>query len=279
VEDNEIERGHILAAIGDGDVRTTSVGTGADALKALRSERFDCLVLDLGLPDMSGLDLLETIKREINPEGLRVVVYTGRDLTPQERDRLEEMAETTILKDVRSMEHLVDKTALFLHRVEANLRPATRRMLHQGQLADPDLAGKKVLIVDDDIRNIFALSSKLERWELVVMRAEDGRQALELLRRTPDVDLVLMDVMMPELDGYETMRAIREDDRFRTLPIIALTAKAMKEDRQKCIEAGASDYLAKPVSSDQLQSMLRVWLHRHADPVDELGDMERPVNP
>ena len=269
VEDNDLERANIVAAIGDGDVRTTAVATAAEALEALRAEPFDCLVLDLGLPDMGGLELLELVKREINPQGLRVVVYTGRDLTPEEQAQLDVMAETTIVKDVRSMEHLVDKTALFLHRVEASLRPETRQMLHQGQQVDPDLAGKRVLIVDDDLRNIFALTSKLERWEILVLRAENGKQALDLLMRTPDVDLVLMDIMMPEMDGYETMRAIREDDRFRTLPIIALTAKAMKEDRQKCIEAGASDYLAKPVSSEQLLSMLRVWLYRTKDQGDE----------
>jgi CheY-like chemotaxis protein len=189
------------------------------------------------------------------------------------------MAESTIVKDVRSLEHLVDKTTLFLHRVEAGLRPESRKMLHQVQLTDPDLAGKKVLIVDDDLRNIFALTSKLERWELVVLRAENGRQALELLDRTPDVDLVLMDIMMPEMDGYETMRVIRGREGFRSLPIVALTAKAMKEDRQKCIEAGASDYLAKPVGSEQLLSTLRVWLQRRAERVDEYGDLERSEAP
>ena len=265
VEDNELERGNIVGAVGAGDIQVTAVGTGAEALEALRAGPFDCMVLDLGLPDVAGLDLLETIKRDVNPRDLRVIVYTGRDLTPQERDRLEEMAETTIVKDVRSLEHLVDKTALFLHRVEANLAPATKQMLHQGQQADPSLAGRKVLIVDDDARNIFALTSMLERWELVVLRAENGGLALDLLQRTPGVDLVLMDIMMPVMDGYETMRAIRAIERFRPLPIIALTAKAMKEDRMKCIEAGASDYLSKPVGSDQLLSMLRVWLHRQAD--------------
>ena len=269
IEDNEIERHNIVAAIGEGDVKTTAVGTAAEALEAVRTQRFDCLVLDLGLPDMSGLELLETIKRDVDTQGLRVVVYTGRDLTTEEKSRLEEMSETTIVKDVRSLEHLVDKTALFLHRVEADLRPATRQMLHQVQAVDPELTGKTILIVDDDLRNIFALTSKLERWEMVVLRAENGRQALELLQRTPGIDAVLMDIMMPEMDGYETMRAIREIDQFLNLPIIALTAKAMKEDRQKCLEAGASDYLAKPVSSEQLLSTLRVWLQRRTGQVPE----------
>ena len=271
VEDNEIERGNIVAAIGDGDVQTTAVGTAAEAIEALRAGPFDCLVLDLGLPDMTGLDLLELLKREISPQGLRVVVHTARDLTAEEQARLDILAETIIIKDVRSMEHLVDKTALFLHRVEAKLRPATRQMLHQGQQVEPELAGKKVLIVDDDLRNIFALTSKLERWDLTVLRAENGRLALDLLLDTPGINLVFMDIMMPEMDGYETMRAIRGHGRFRSLPIIALTAKAMREDRQKCIEAGASDYLAKPVSGDQLLSMLRVWLFRQRDPADFEG--------
>ena len=278
VEDNDLERANIVAAIGDGDVQTTAVGTAAEALEALRAEAFDCLVLDLGLPDMGGLELLETDQARDQPPGAPGRrLHRRRDLTPEEQARLDVLAETTIVKDVRSMEHLVDKTALFLHRVEAKLRPATRQMLHQGQQVDPDLAGKRVLIVDDDLRNIFALTSKLERWELVVLRAENGRQALDLLTRTPDVDLVLMDIMMPEMDGYETMRAIRERAQFRSLPIIALTAKAMREDRQKCIEAGASDYLAKPVSSEQLLSMLRVWLYRKQDQGDDggLGDGPR----
>ena len=271
VEDNELERQSILNAIGVGDVRATAVGTGAEALEALRARPFDCLVLDLGLPDANGLELLATIKREINPRGLRVVVYTGRDLSPQERERVELMAESTIIKDVRSLEHLVDKTALFLHRVEAQLHPATRQLLHQGLQGDPELAGKKILIVDDDVRNIFALTSKLERWDMIVLRAENGRRALEVLQTTPGIALVFMDIMMPEMDGFETIRAIRERPLFASLPIIALTAKAMKGDRQKCLEAGASDYLAKPVNSEQLLSMLRVWLQRQTQQEGSAG--------
>ncbi len=279
VEDNDLERANIVAAIGDGDVRTTAVATAAEALEALRAEAFDCLVLDLGLPDMAGLELLELVRREVAPQGLRVVVHTARDLTPEEQAQLDLLAETTIVKDVRSMEHLVDKTALFLHRVEAKLRPSTREMLHQGQQVDPDLTGLRVLIVDDDIRNLFALTSKLERWEVVVLRAENGKQALDLLARTPDIDLVLMDIMMPEMDGYETMRAIRARPQFRSLPIIALTAKAMREDRQKCLDAGASDYLAKPVSSEQLLSMLRVWSSRTQDKDNERASARTGVVP
>jgi CheY-like chemotaxis protein/HAMP domain-containing protein len=280
VEDNELERATIINALGNQDLQITAVGTGAEALHVLREELFDCLVLDLNLPDLNGIDLLQTIKREINPQALRVIVYTGRDLTPEEHDRLDELAESTILKDVRSLEHLVDKTALFLHRLEANLSPSTRQMLRKGQQADPSIAGKKVLIVDDDVRNIFALTSKLERWEVVVLRTENGRQALEVLQTTPGVDLVLMDIMMPEMDGYETIRAIRDIEALRSLPIIALTAKAMKGDRQKCLDAGASDYLSKPVGSEQLLSTLRVWLSRGADETEgETGPRPAPAAP
>jgi CheY-like chemotaxis protein len=211
---------------------------------------------------MNGIELLESVKREQGVQHLRVVVYTGRDLTADEKYRLDELAETTIVKDARSLEHLVDKTSLFLHRLGARIGVGAGRA---ERLADPSLAGKRVLIVDDDARNVFALTSKLERWEIIPLRAENGRQALETLRSSPGIDLVLMDIMMPEMDGYETIRAIRAIDRFADLPIIALTAKAMKDDRRKCLEAGASDYLAKPVGGEQLLSMLRVWLHRHAD--------------
>jgi CheY-like chemotaxis protein len=234
------------------------------------------MVLDLNLPDTNGLELLERVKRELNPEHLRVVVYTGRDLTPAEKARLDELAESTIVKDARSLEHLVNKTALFLHRVGDDLARTAGHPLPPVDRGDPSFAGKKVLVVDDDVRNVFALTSKLERWGMVVLRAENGRQALDALQAARGVDLVLMDIMMPQMDGYETMRSIRGDERFRDLPIVALTAKAMRDDRRKCLEAGASDYLAKPVGSDQLLSVLRVWLSRHADLSHAHGDPGRP---
>ena len=278
VEDNDLERANITVAIGNGDVRVTAVGTAALALEKLHEQQFDCMVLDLNLPDMSGLELLETIKRDINPPHLPVVVYTGRDLNPDEQFRLEEMAETTIIKDVRSLESLLDKTTLFLHRIEAKARtspvPGRRASLPPSTEV---FAGRKVLLVDDDARNIFALTSRLERWEIVALRAENGNQALELLQKTPGIDLVLMDIMMPELDGYETIRAIRAIDRFRDLPIIALTAKAMKDDRRKCMDSGASDYLAKPVGAEEFESILRVWLQRRAGSVHATLDPERPA--
>ncbi|HEV3164034.1 MAG TPA: response regulator, partial [Isosphaeraceae bacterium] len=262
VEDNEIERQNIVDMIGDGDVQTTAVGTGAEALEAIRSQTFDCLVLDLGLPDMPGSELLEMIKRETNQAEIRTVIYTSRDLTREEEVALNELAETIIVKDARSLEMLLDKTALFLHRVESNLRESNRETLQEMHKSDAVLAGKKVLIVDDDLRNIFALTSVLERWDMQLYRAENGREAMDVLRAIPEIDVVLMDIMMPEMDGIATIRAIRGMERFQSLPIIALTAKAMKGDRQRCIEAGASDYIAKPANRDQLLSLLRVWLQR-----------------
>jgi CheY-like chemotaxis protein len=191
-----------------------------------------------------------------------VIVYTGRELSKRQETELRRLAETIIIKDVKSPDRLLDETALFLHRVESNLPAEKRRMLEHLHQHDPSLAGRKALIVDDDIRNIFALTSVLEQHDMEVVYAENGKDGLRILDEAPGVDVVLMDVMMPEMDGYEAMRRVREMPRFRTLPIIALTAKAMKGDREKCIEAGASDYITKPVDTDQLVSLLRVWLSR-----------------
>ncbi len=262
VEDDEAQRKSIIELIGEGDVRSTAVGTAAEALTALREGQYDCMVLDLGLPDMTGFELLEQLKQAGLLGDLPIIVYTAKDLTKQEETELKRVAETIIVKDVNSMERLLDETALFLHRVEANLPQPKRRMLEQIHKNDPVLAGKKVLIIDDDVRNIFALTSVMERQRMHVIYAENGRDGIKLLEQTPDVDIVLTDIMMPEMDGYETARAIRQNPAIRTLPIIALTAKAMKGDREKCIAAGASDYITKPVDTDQLLSLLRVWLYR-----------------
>jgi signal transduction histidine kinase/CheY-like chemotaxis protein/HAMP domain-containing protein len=262
VEDDEAQRSSIVELMGDGDVQTSAVGTGAEALAALKSDLFDCVVLDLGLPDMTGFELIEKIRNEVVRRELPIVVYTARKLTKKEETELKRLANTIIVKGVQSPERLLDETTLFLHRVQANLPAPNRQMLEQSRLADPVLAGKKVLIVDDDIRNIFALTSLLERHQMQVVYAENGRDGIEMLQNTSDIGIVLMDVMMPEMDGYEAMRAIRNRAEFKSLPIIALTAKAMKGDREKCIEAGASDYIAKPVDPEQLLSLLRVWLYR-----------------
>ncbi|WP_427156964.1 HAMP domain-containing protein [Aliinostoc sp. HNIBRCY26] len=261
VEDDDLQRQSIVELIGNNDVVTVAVGTGAAALEAIRTQEFDCLVLDLGLPDMTGFELIEQIKREPNSTTLPIVVYTGREITPTQETELRRIAETIIIKDVRSPERLFDETALFLHRVQANLPTPKREILEQLYSQDNSLVGKKVLIVDDDVRNIFALTSMLERYQMQVIYAENGREGISLLEVTPDIDVVLMDVMMPEMDGYETMRLIRQNEQFQNLPIIALTAKAMQGDRDHCIAAGASDYIAKPVDTEQLLSLLRVWLY------------------
>ena len=261
VEDDETQRKALVELIGNGDVVSTAVGSAEESLELLRSQHFDCMVLDLGLPEMTGFDLINVIKSDEKLRELPIIVYTGKDLTQEEETRLKRVTDAIIVKSVRSMEHLLDETALFLHRVEANLPQAKQQMLKQVHQADPVFSGKKVLIIDDDVRNIFAITSVLERYHMSVVYAENGRSGIEMLHANPDVNVVLMDVMMPEMDGYETTREIRKEARFTTLPIIALTAKAMKGDREKCLEAGASDYITKPVEPEQLLSLLRVWLY------------------
>ena len=211
---------------------------------------------------MSGFELLDRIQGDPVIRDLPVVVFTGKDLSEAEEERLRAAAKSVVLKDVQSPERLFDETALFLHRVVADLPEAKQQLLERLHGSNEVLRKRKVLVVDDDARNIFALTTVLENHEMDVLSATNGRQAIELIEQTPDLSVVLMDIMMPEMDGYETMREIRKDPRLRTLPILALTAKAMKGDREKCLEAGASDYVAKPVNTDQLLSLLRVWLYR-----------------
>jgi CheY-like chemotaxis protein len=262
IEDDELQRNAILDVIGNGDVKATAVGTAAEAMEALAQQHYDCVVLDLVLPDRSGLELLQDIKARPELATLPIVVYTAKDLTRDEETHLRRLAQTIILKDVRSPERLLDETALYLHRNAENLPEAKRKILFQLHSSDAVVAGKKVLLVDDDIRNIFALTSLLERHGMEVLSVESGKDALEVLQKTPHVDAVLMDIMLPEMDGYETTRRIRAIPRFKKLPVIALTAKAMKGDREKCIEAGASDYISKPVDPDQLLSLMRAWMYR-----------------
>ena len=264
VEDNESQRQSIVELIAHDDVDITAVGSAEEALAKLHEKHFDCMVLDLGLKtgDMTGFDLLERVKSDDVNHDLPIIIYTGKELNQEEETRIKKYAETIILKDVKSPERLLDETALFLHRVEAKLPEQKRKMLEHLHDADSVVAGKSVLVVDDDVRNIFSLTSMLEDHGMVVRFAENGKQALEQLKKDSNVDVVLMDVMMPEMDGYETTRAIRNIDQFKTLPIIALTAKAMKGDREKCIAAGASDYITKPVDTEQLLSLLRVWLYK-----------------
>jgi len=262
VEDNPDERLSITELLGHDDIEIVSVETGSEALAVLRVQDLDCVVLDLRLPDMSGFDLLEQMKDDSRLADLPIVVFTGRELSPEEDAQLHTMARSVVVKGVESPERLLDETALFLHRVVADLPVEKQRMLERLHMSDDDLVGRTVLVVDDDARNIFALSSVLERRGMQVLTASTGREAIAMLDTTPGVAIVLMDIMMPEMDGYETMGVIRQNPAFRRLPIIALTAKAMKGDREKCLEAGASDYLAKPVNTEQLLSALRMWLHR-----------------
>ena len=233
-----------------------------EAMAALLDRPFDCCVLDLRLPDMTGFELLDKVQAEPALRDVPIVVFTGKELRAEEETQLKTVAKSVVLKDVQSPERLFDETALFLHRVVADLPEAKQQLLERLHNSNEALRGRKVLVVDDDARNIFALATVLENHEMEVLTATNGRQAIELIQSTPDLDVVLMDIMMPEMDGYQTMREIRKDPRFRALPILALTAKAMKGDREKCLEAGASDYIAKPVNTEQLLSLLRVWLYR-----------------
>jgi CheY-like chemotaxis protein/HAMP domain-containing protein len=261
VEDDVVMRRETVRIIGNGNVKIQEVGTGREALDALRLRPYDLIVLDLGLPDMPGLELLKTLASEkitLPP----VIIYTVRELTQDEEATLRHYADSIILKDVRSQERLIDEVALFLHRVVRELPEDKRKAIRRLHETDEPLRGRKVLIVEDDMRTMFAMARLLAEHGINPLKAENGQKALAILEGQPDVDLVLMDMMMPVMDGYEASRRIRDQQRFANLPIIALTAKAMKEDRQKCIDAGASDYLSKPVDPDRLVSLMRVWLSR-----------------
>jgi CheY-like chemotaxis protein/signal transduction histidine kinase/HAMP domain-containing protein len=260
VEDDDVQRMSVVELIGNGDVNTTAVATGQEALNKLQQEEFDCVVLDLKLPDMTGFELIEKLQSN-GQSNIPIIIYTGKELTRKEERHLKQVATSIIIKEADSPERLLAQTALFLHRVEANLPEPKRRMIEQLNRKDPVLAGRKVLIVDDDVRNIFALTSALEAYNMKVVHAENGQKGIDLLKATPGIEAVLMDIMMPEMDGYEAISAIRDMDEFRKLPIIALTAKAMKADRDHCLAVGASDYISKPLDIDQLLSLLRVWLY------------------
>jgi HAMP domain-containing protein/CheY-like chemotaxis protein len=264
VEDDAVQRGSLVELIGGDteDVQVVAVDSGEAAISELEKQSFDCMVLDLRLPGMSGLELITRVKDHAAWRRTPIIVYTGKELTREEDTELRRITDTIIVKDVRSPERLLDETALFLHRVEAKLPNAKRQMLRRLSESDPALAGRRVLLVDDDARNLFAITTILEQHEMAVAYAENGQQALDKLANNGQFDIVLMDIMMPEMDGYEATRRIRAQPQHAKLPIIALTAKAMQGDREKCIQAGASDYITKPVDADQLVSLLRVWLYR-----------------
>ena len=260
VEDDKVQRDRIVELIGDADLLITAVDSGQKALGALKAGRFDCMVLDLTLSDIDGFRLLDLISKNPAQHDLPIVIYTAKELDRKEVAKLSRVAKTIVVKDARSPERLLNETALFLHRSPASLPERQRRILEDIHVSEGDLVGRKVLIVDDDLRNIFALTTVLERQQMVVSFAENGRDGIELLEKDPSIEIVLMDIMMPEMDGYDTMRAIRNIHQFKSLPIITLTAKAMKGDRDKCFAAGASDYITKPVDVAQLLSLMRVWL-------------------
>src|SRR5262249_7976543 len=230
VEDDPVQSQAISDLIGDGDVQTTTVASGEGALQSLADQNYDCVVLDLRLPGMSGFELIERIKADPRHRRLPVIVYTGRELTDEDKARLHGLAQTVIIKDVTTMERLLDETAMFLHRVEANLPARKQPVLRRIAKSDPQLPERNVLVADDDLRNICALTSLLEGHKMHVQYAENGRRALAKLEGDPNIDVVLMDIMMPEMDGYEALRRIRERPQWHDLPVIALTAKAMKGD-------------------------------------------------
>jgi signal transduction histidine kinase/CheY-like chemotaxis protein len=262
IVDNERRQRSILDLVGSKDIQFTLSVTKEEALQQLRQAQFDCIILDIDVGNNSGLNLLEQLYQEENLSQIPVIIYAERELTTQEEVLLQQCEENLTVKTVRSPERLLDEATLFLHQLEANLPKEKRTMLRRLHDKQAILADKKVLVVDDDMRNTFALTTILEDKEMQVIIAENGQEALELLSTQQDIDMVLMDIMMPEMDGYETIRKIRTQQRFRKLPIIALTAKAMKGDKTKCLEAGANDYLAKPIDADKLISLMRVWLYR-----------------
>lgn len=260
VEDNKVLRGSLVEFIAHPDVNIIAVGTGREAMEHLASHHFDCMVLDLGLSDISGFDLLEQVKTNRKLQTLPVIIYTGKDLSKTDEQRLKHYAESIVIKNVRSMERLYDDTALYLHRKHADLPLDKQRLIENLHNPESAFAGKSILLVDDDMRNIFALSSVLEGYNMEISFAQNGREALEHLETHPGVELIFMDIMMPEMDGYETMKHIRLNPDYDQIVIIALTARALEEDRVKCLEAGASDYISKPINTTQLVRVLKLWL-------------------
>ncbi|MDE1167978.1 MAG: response regulator [Pseudomonas sp.] len=260
VEDDDLQRESIARLIGDEDIEITAVGLAQEALDLLRENVYDCMIIDLKLPDMLGNDLLKRMSTEEICAFPPVIVYTGRNMTRDEEAELLKYSRSIIIKGARSPERLLDEVTLFLHKVESQLSQERQKMLKTARSRDKVFEGRKILVVDDDVRNIFALTSALEHKGAIVEIGRNGREAIDKLNEVEDIDLVLMDVMMPEMDGYEATREIRKDPRWRKLPIIAVTAKAMKDDQERCLQAGSNDYLAKPIELDRLFSLIRVWL-------------------
>lgn len=262
VEDDDNSRKAIKKLIGNGDVQCFEADTGKKAMTVYKENHIDCIVLDLGLPDISGFNLIHELEKSDRDQLPPIIIYTGKELSKSENEELEKYAETIIIKGVKSEERLLDETALFLHRAVSELPESKQRIITRLYDKEGIFIDKKILLVDDDMRNVFALTKVLKGHGMNISKAENGIVALEVLNKQPGIDLVLMDIMMPEMDGYETMQKIREQTRFKKLPIIALTAKAMKDDKRKCIDAGANDYIEKPVDLERLLSLMRVWLSK-----------------
>jgi CheY-like chemotaxis protein/nitrogen-specific signal transduction histidine kinase len=262
VEDNQNMCKTIVGLIGENGVKVTTIGTGNKALSELKSKTYDCMILDLGLPDISGFEVLKRLDNIKDVKVPPVIVYTDKDITREEEYELRKYAKSIIIKGVKSEERLLDETALFLHQVIDELPEEKKKVISMLHDKDALFNGKRVLVVDDDMRNVFAVSKILEDKNMDVVSASNGEKALELLKENPNIDLILMDIMMPVMDGYETIKQIRARDDIHNIPIIALTAKAMKGDRDKCIEAGANDYLTKPLDIEKLFSLMRVWLYK-----------------
>jgi len=261
VEDDPAQSEAVRELLADDRVTITTATSGREAMDVLGRESFDCMILDIGLPDMSGIEVLSHVRNDPKLQDMPVIVYTGRDLSQQESALVQDYAEMIVLKDARSPARLLEEATLFLHLVESELPAEKKRMLQRIHDREAVFQGKKILLVDDDMRNVYAITNILEEKGMQVVIGKNGREGIEKLKADPEIDLVLMDIMMPVMDGYEATRQIRSMDAYRKLPIIALTAKAMKGDKALCIEAGANDYLAKPFETEKLLSMLRVWLY------------------
>jgi CheY-like chemotaxis protein len=261
VEDNEIDSSQIAKMLGEDNIKVTIAATGKKAFELIKRSDFDCIILDYTLPDIAGTDLINKVaemKRKLTP----VIVYSARDFDKNELKQLNRNSNSVVLKGVNSLEQLLEETVLQLHINHKNLGPGQRKIIENNKRKQDILTGKYILVVDDDVRNLFALTTVFERYNINVITAESGKDAINILNENPKIEMVLMDIMMPEMDGYETTQKIRREHKNSSLPIIAVTAKAMKGDRQKCIEAGASDYITKPLKIDQLLSLMRVWFYK-----------------
>ncbi|MEO7531328.1 MAG: response regulator, partial [Sediminibacterium sp.] len=261
VEDNELDASQIVKILSDESINISIADTGKKAIEMIDADDFDCLILDYTLPDVSGTDLLHQIKdkkSKLTP----VIVYSGKDFNKNELGMISRNSNSILTKGVNSLEHLLEETVLHLHINHKKLAGDKQRIIENIRMKDDILTGKHILVVDDDVRNLFALTTVFERYNINVVTAESGKEAINILTENPKIDMVLMDIMMPEMDGYETTQKIRREHKNSLLPIIAVTAKAMKGDRQKCIEAGASDYITKPLKIDQLLSLMRIWFYK-----------------